>query len=372
MSIKVHAIFWSSVLFLFLGFMWLFSEVMMPFVLGFAIAYLLNPLLVRMDNYGIKRKLSVLVLLMTFLSLITVILAVILPIISREAGQFIDDLPRYMSQIWAWVQPYTVVIQDKVGPNEVDQIKESAQSYLSNALGAGKNVISSLVNGGQIVISVAITIVFTPIVAYFVMKEWVVITDWLEDMMPEHTRGTIKDLLKQINQKISGFIRGQLSVCAVLGLFYGIALSLAGLKYGFFIGLMAGLLSIIPMVGTIVGFVVSVLVALIQAYDPSTMGFDWQFVGIIVAIFVVGQILEGNVLAPKLIGDSVGLHPLWIMFSLLAGGALLGILGMLIAVPVAAIAGVLISFAILKYKSGKYYNSKGKDKKKTVKKVAKK
>ncbi len=374
MTLKMHLFFWSSLLLVFLGFVWVFGDVLMPFVLGFAIAYLLNPLLIKMDRWGVKRKLAVLLILTVFLLFITALVAVIMPVLAKEAIEFIDALPEYVSQIWAWIQPYSLMLQEKIGADDIEQIRAGAQSYLTGALGAGKNVLSGLVNGGQALASFTITLIFTPIVAYFVMKEWVAITNWLEDMMPEHSRDTIKGLLKEIDSKIAGFIRGQLSVCAVLGLFYAIALSVAGLKYGFFIGLMAGVLSIVPMVGTIIGFVVSVMVALIQVYDPVTMSVDWQLVGIVIAIFIIGQILEGNVLTPKLIGDSVGLHPLWVMFALLAGGALFGILGMLIAVPVAAIAGVLISFAIIKYKSSCYYKSNKipKDKSKNTVKLDKK
>ncbi len=175
------------------------------------------------------------------------------------------------------------------------------------------------------------------------------------------------DLLKQIDQKLSGFVRGQISVAVMLGVAYAIALTIAGLKYGFMIGLMSGLLSVIPMVGSAVGLIVSVAVAWFQAGDIV-------FVGIIAAIFIAGQVIEGNFLTPKLVGDSVGLHPLWVFFALLAGGSLLGILGMFLAVPVAAVIGVLLSFAIYKYKQSAYYLDavlEDQPKKKTPKKTPK-
>ena len=166
--------------------------------------------------------------------------------------------------------------------------------------------------------------------------------------MPRHSEGVIMGLLKQIDQKLSGFVRGQITVAVFLGVSYAIALSIAGLKYGILIGLTSGLLSVIPMVGSAIGLVVSVGVAWFQTGEIS-------FVVIIAAIFIVGQLIEGNFLTPKLVGESVGMHPLWVFFALLAGGSLLGILGMFLAVPVAAVVGVLLSFALKKYKSSAYY-----------------
>ena len=188
------------------------------------------------------------------------------------------------------------------------------------------------------------------------MKEWEHIMAWGEDLLPRDNKDTIKDLLKQIDAKISGFVRGQISVAVILGIAYAIALTIAGLKYGALIGLAAGLLSIIPMVGSAIGLVVSIVVAYFQSFDLT-------YVAIIAAIFFAGQIIEGNILSPKIVGDSVGLHPLWVFFALLAGGALFGVLGMLLAVPVAAIAGVLLAFAIMQYKSSPLYKGKSKAKK---------
>lgn len=172
-------------------------------------------------------------------------------------------------------------------------------------------------------------------------------------------------LLKQINEKLAGFIRGQISVALFLAFAYAIALTLAGLKYGLLIGIMSGLLSVIPMVGSAVGLIVSVGVAWFQTGE-------WSYVAIIAAIFLSGQLIEGNFLTPKLVGDSVGLHPLWVFFALLAGGSLLGILGMFLAVPVAAVIGVLLSYALHKYKQSAYYQGTSKNIESPKKKKSKK
>ena len=183
--------------------------------------------------------------------------------------------------------------------------------------------------------------------------------------MPRDHKKTIKRLLGEMDLKLAGFVRGQISVAVMLGVVYAIALSLAGLKYGFLIGIISGLLSIIPMVGSTVGLIASVTVAWFQAGDIT-------FVAMIGGIFIVGQLIEGNIITPKLVGDSVGLHPLWVFFALLAGGSLFGIVGMLLAVPVAAVAGVLIGFGLDRYKKSQYFRgSHGKQKTSKKKKAVK-
>ena len=180
------------------------------------------------------------------------------------------------------------------------------------------------------------------------MKEWPAIVRWVESLYPRQHAALIRSLLKQIDMKVAGFIRGQISVAFILGVIYALALTIADLDYGFLIGLGAGIFSIIPLVGSTLGLVVAAAVSWFQAGDPV-------YTGVIAAIFLGGQFIEGNFLSPKIVGDSVGLHPLWVMFALLAGGSLFGIVGMLIAVPMAAVIGVLGGFLIDRYKASPLY-----------------
>jgi predicted PurR-regulated permease PerM len=181
------------------------------------------------------------------------------------------------------------------------------------------------------------------------MKEWPNILNWAQGIVPRDHLQNVCSLANQIDKKISGFVRGQITICLALGFVYAVALSVAGLKYGFVIGIGTGVLSIIPFVGSTLGLVTSVAVAFLQT------GGDLTFVGIIACIFFAGQFIEGNFVTPKLMGDSVGLHPLWIIFALMAGGSLMGLVGMFLAVPVAASIGVLVSFGVSQYKLSPYY-----------------
>ena len=348
---RTHIIFWTCACALFILTVILFKSVLLPFVLGIAVAYLLNPAMHKFEMLGIARAPAAMMILGGFLILIITFVGIISPILYRELSQFSNDLPLYIEKFWGLMSPVTATLDNYIGNGERKSLEGILKENAGSAVGAANYIVHKIASGGQAVMDMISVAVFMPVVAYFMMKEWPSVTQWVRDLMPRHSEEVIMGLLKQIDEKLSGFVRGQITVATFLGLAYAIMLSLAGLKYGILIGLMSGLLSIIPMVGSAVGLIVSVAIAWFQAGDI-------MFVLLIAGIFIGGQIIEGNFLTPKLVGDSVGLHPLWVFFALLAGGSLLGILGMFLAVPVAAVVGVLLSFALQKYKQSAYYQEK--------------
>lgn len=361
---STHIIFWACAVTAFIATVFIFKSVLLPFVLGIAVAYLLNPLVNKMGHVGVARGPASMMILGGFMIIIISFIGIISPIIYREITQFSEDLPQYIEKIMALLVPVTEKLDQYVGGADKQSIEEVLKNNSGSAVNVAKFIFSKLAAGGQAVMDMISVTVFMPIVAYFMMKEWPSVTKWIRDLMPRHSQDTIMSLLKQIDEKLSGFVRGQISVAVILGVAYAIALSIAGLKYGLMIGLMSGLLSVIPMVGSAVGLIVSIAVAWFQAGDLV-------FVAIIGGIFIAGQVIEGNFLTPKLVGDSVGLHPLWVFFALLAGGSLLGILGMFLAVPIAAVIGVLLSFAISKYKQSPYYLDKQIEEKRALEKSKK-
>jgi len=299
----------------------------------------------------LSRSLSALLLLSIFSICILIILSVAIPVLYRELTGLAQNMPNYVDKALQMLQPYSAHWQSIIAPNgEVTNLKSLLGEYIGSAMNIAKTILNQMANGGQAVGNFLTTLIFTPIVAYFMMKEWNDIQNWIIDLFPQNHKNTMIELLKEINIKISGFIRGQIMVALSLAVIYSIALSLVGLKYGFLIGVMAGIASIIPMVGAIGGLIVGVTMAYLQ-------GGEWSFIGLIASIFIIGQIIEGNILTPKLVGDNVGLHPLWVFFSILAGGAVLGVTGMFLAVPVAAVMGVLIAFGIKTYKASLFYKA---------------
>ncbi len=367
MTTQNHILFWSFVSLAFLGFVFVFKVMLLPFVLGAAVAYLLNPLVEKLGRLKIGRGLAALLILASFIIVVVGFFAATVPVLYSELVDFSEDLPGYMEHIWALIEPFSHQLQNLMGLQNGEDLKALLGEHAGTGLNVAKQLAGSLAAGGQAAMDMLSVIVFTPVVAYFMMKEWTHMAAWMEGLMPEHSQSTIKILLRDIDAKLSGFVRGQISVAVVLGIAYAAALSIAGLKYGALIGFSAGLLSIIPMVGSTLGLLVSVAVAWFQAGE-------WSFVAIIAGIFLVGQFIEGNVLTPKLVGGSVGLHPLWVFFALLAGGSLFGIVGMLLAVPVAAVIGVLLGFGLARYKASAYFKGKSKaaPKKTVTKKAVKK
>lgn len=356
---------WSVLFLLCAGFIWLFQGILAPFVVGLIVAYFLNPPVNALTMKGLNRSVASIILLLGFVVLVTSALLVVAPLVAREIAALAQDFPAYLDQLVQWLEPHIAQAQTYLGQTETADIKAFLQDHIGTAANVSSTLLSGLLAGGNAFAGFVSFLIFMPIVAFFLMKDWPKMVEYVFDLLPRAHEKTVKDLLKQIDEKLSSFVRGQLSVIVILAFGYAIALTLAGLKYGFLIGFMAGLLSIIPMFGTIVGIFVGVIVAWFQSGD-------WTFVLLIAGIFVGGQVLEGNVLTPKLVGDSVGLHPLWVFFAILAGGSLLGPLGMLIAVPVAAVAGVIFAYGMKRYKDSALYKSKPKSKAKPRKAKAKK
>lgn len=352
---RTKAYFWLGALLTVIGFVWIFNGILTPFVLGAIIAYLLNPLVKFFARESIPRWLSSGGILLMFIFFLLVVLALVIPPLTREAIALAKALPDYIDRAAQYLAPYVGWVQARLGDGATQDLPTLIKENISGFMTGAGGVLVGIKAGGVAAASAITTLVLTPLVAFFMMKDWPRITRWVNDLYPRQYETMIKDLWTQIDRKLAGFIRGQLLVAFFLGLGYAIALTIAGLNYGFLIGVIAGILSIIPLVGSTIGLLTSVIVAYIQT------GGEWGYVAIIGGIFIVGQIIEGNILSPKLLGDNVGMHPLWVMFALLAGGSLFGIVGMLIAVPVAAIVGVLVGFFIQQYKKSPLYQPRKGD-----------
>ncbi len=348
MTFKAVYAFWVFIAVIFFVLLWLFKPVLTPFVIGIAIAYLLNPLMNRLVQLRLSRRLAALLILFVFFSLLTIVMIITIPMMIREATQLAQALPGICTMVETAVQPYIERVHQIFGSVVPIDWMGYAEKYLSQALSFGAGFAANIASNSLAAIGAIMTALLIPIASYFLMKDWPRIVGWVKDLIPPSSRNTVEGLLLKMDSKISGFIRGQIALCALLGFVYAIVLTLAGLNSGFLIGIMTGILSIIPYVGSTIGLVLSLGIAWFQSSDMT-------YVATIAAIFFVGQFIEGNFVAPKLVGDSVGLHPLWVIFALLSGGTLYGIVGMFLAIPIAAILSVLIGFAIERYRESSFY-----------------
>ena len=345
--------FWLAALAAFIGFLWLFSGILLPFIMGMALAYVLDPLADRLERAGMSRLWATITILLLAVVIFTTALLVIIPVLARQMADFIDHLPGYIARLHELTAAlFQTRIAQFLGAGDLNSTVEDILKQSAGFLGT---LAASVFSGGRAILNIFSLFVITPVVAFYLLYDWDRMIAKIDDWIPRDHVETVRQVARDINKTLAGFIRGQGSACLVLGLFYAISLTLVGLNFGFLIGSVAGLISFIPYVGTIVGFVLSVGVALVQFWP------DWIWVAVVVGVFAVGQFLEGNFLQPRLVGPKVGLHPVWLMFALFAFGSLFGFVGMLVAVPATAAIGVLVRFGIGRYKQSGIYAGHGGD-----------
>ena len=345
---------WGIAFVVFLALLWVLQDVLLPFVVGMALAYFLDPVVERLAAKRMPRWAAVLCVLGSFVLVFVLLIMLAVPLIKQQVTDLIAAIPQYAQRIQAFAGPLLADITAQISNEDVDRLREAAGNYAGSVLSWIGGLIEGIVTSTAAIANLLSVMVITPIVAFYMLKDWHRITGAIHGLMPKQHAGTIRQILADIDTTLAGFVRGQLTVCFILGLYYAIGLSLAGLNFGFVIGLTSGLLSFIPFVGSGFGLIASVGVAAFQFQDPT-------MVAIIAAIFLFGQLVEGNFLTPRLVGGSVGLHDVWIIFALMVGGSLFGFMGMLLAVPVAAIIGVLIRFFVGRYKASSLYNGTGDD-----------
>jgi predicted PurR-regulated permease PerM len=344
--------FWLMTLLVLVCTLYLLRDMLLPFVAGMAIAYFLDPVADRLESVGAPRWLAATCVLLFFVLILVLAIVLLVPLIQSQIVQLVDALPQIVNWVNTIGIPTIERMLTKLSVENVERLKNAVNSFAGDAVSWLGTVLRGIVTGGFALFDVLTLLFITPVVAFYLLRDWDLMITTIHRCLPRQHVPTILGQVNEIDDTLAGFVRGQATVCLILGLFYGVALSVFGLNFGLVIGSIAGLLSFIPYVGSMVGFVASVGVALVQ-YET------WTPVLIVVAIFVVGQAVEGNFLTPKLVGEKVGLHPVWVMFALLAGGSLFGFLGVLLAVPVAAVIGVLTRFALQQYIASPYYAEPG-------------
>ena len=337
MTIQRQLRFWLIGFVVFFALLWLLRGILLPFVAGMAVAYFLDPICDRLEGLGLSRTLATTILTLGFLLVIVGGLLLLLPAIVGQLAGFVERLPAYLEALREQIIELLARVEAKVAPSVIEKLKASLAGSAEQIFSWSTALVGRLISGGVAIANLISLVVITPVVAFYLLRDWDRLVEKIDGWLPKDHADVIRAQLREIDQTLAGFVRGQSTVCVILAVFYMVGLSLAGLDFALLIGLVAGLLTFIPFVGSMTGLVASVGMALVQ-FD------DWLRIAIVAGIFFVGQALEGNFLTPKLVGDRVGLHPVWVIFALLAGGFLFGFVGVLLAVPVAAVIGVLLRF----------------------------
>ncbi|WP_363349083.1 AI-2E family transporter [Methylocystis echinoides] len=360
LSLERQLMLWGVSLLILAVILYLLSPVLAPFVAGTALGYLLDPVADRLQRWGASRLGAALLLLSGFVAFVVTAVVVLLPILTHQLAGFLTALPGYLQTLHGLVLDWSTRFSSQY-------FKDFLEKYGLGGAGANLDVekyfndlvsqsavlvgdfVKSLLLRGYALINVISLIVITPVVAFYMLLDWDHMVHIIDDLVPPRHRADVRMLARDINRALAGFVRGQSLVCLFLGVWYAVGLSAIGLNFGFLIGVISGVLSFVPYVGSLTAFVLSIIIAIVQAWPQINLPIE------AVAIVTTGLIMDGYVLSPRLVGASVGLHPVWIMFALLAFGALFGFTGLIVAVPAAAALGAVMRFLAGRYRASALY-----------------
>lgn len=350
MSREQRILVWLAALFLFGLFLHLLSDMLLPFVVGITVAYFFDPVADRLERMGLSRTLATASILLGFFLAATGIVVLLFPLLQNQVASLVKVIPNLVDWLRDFLTPVFEQMRTDFSAKTVADIKSAIGDYAGTMLKWSSTLIADIWSGGLAVLNILSLILIMPLVAFYLLRDWDKLVAKIDGWLPRDAAPMIREQVKKIDDTLAGFVRGQASVCLALAVFYAIGLTLTGLNAGILIGIAAGMLAVIPYIGAFVGLVIGISVAIAQFQQ------DWASILFVVGVFIIGQTLESYVFTPRLVGGRVGLSPIWIIFAMLAGGSLFGLTGVLIALPVAAVAGVLVRFGLERYLESDFYH----------------
>jgi len=349
MRIERQVLFWLTAAVLLVLVIALLRPILLPFVAGIVIAYFVNPAADRLTRWGLPRWLAAVLIVTAFVCAIAAALVFLVPLLLTQAQEFAVALPEELARLrallesWARVQLGSRYADFETG---LDRASQALSDNWANLAGA---LAGSLWSQGLALFNFLSLLLVTPLVVFYVLIDWYPMLAKIDSWLPREHAPTLRRLASDINAAVSAFIRGQGTVCLVLALYYALCLTAAGLKYGLLVGLGTGLMSFVPFVGWALGLITATTIAVVQFWP------DVVPILIVVGVFIGAQVLDAGFLSPNIVGSKIGLHPVWLIFSLFVFSYLFGFVGVLVAVPIAAAVGVLVRFAISAYLSSGVY-----------------
>jgi len=333
--------------------LWLLAPVLMPFAAAAALAYLGDPLADRLERAGLKRMWAATIVFVTIMLAVVGVLLLLIPFVLHQVERLLANLPRYgewlQFTVWPWAQVHLHLDPEMFDP---ERVLATLKGNAGSIGGVATTLLGKLSSGGLGIAMWLTNLVLIPVVAFYLLRDWDVLVARLDALLPRAVQPTVAHLARESDRILGAFVRGQLLVMLALGVFYGTGLGIAGLGVGPLIGMVAGLLSFVPYLGFVIGFGAALVAALVQFGDAG-------HVLAVCGVFAVGQLLEGYVLTPKLVGDKIGLHPVAVMFAVLAGGYLFGFLGVLLALPAASVIMVVARYLAERYRLSELYRRTG-------------
>ncbi|WP_438991274.1 AI-2E family transporter [Lentibacter sp.] len=343
--------YWGIFTLVFCLALWFLGDVILPFVLGGAIAYFLDPVADKLEKMGLSRAIATTVITLGAVLIFVILALLVVPVMVEQAVSLFNTAPSLFADLQHFLTERFPSLMDSDST-----LRTSLIAVGETVKERGGELLQSVLSSAMSIINLVMLLVIVPVVAFYLLFDWDRMVAAIDDILPRDHAPVIRALASDVDRTMASFIRGMGTVCLILGSYYALALMLVGLQFGLIVGFVAGLLTFIPYLGAILGGVLAIGLALFQFWG------DWLSLGLVALVFVIGQVIEGNVLTPKLVGKSIGLHPVWLIFALSVFGTLFGFVGMLVAVPVAAALGVLARFVLVSYKESKLYQGlEGKD-----------
>ncbi|WP_146590857.1 AI-2E family transporter [Puniceibacterium confluentis] len=336
--------YWGIATLVFAVALWYLGNVLLPFLVGGAIAYFLDPVADRLERLGFSRALATATITLVALLIFVLLMLLVVPLLIQQTGQLINTAPQLFNNLQTFLAERFPNLLDEGGV-----VRETLVSIGNTIRDRGGELLNTALSSAASILNIVVLFIIVPVVAVYLLLDWDRMVARIDELLPRDHAPTIRHLASEIDNTLASFIRGMGTVCLILGTYYALALMLVGLQFGLVVGFVAGLITFIPYVGALVGGALAIGLGLFQFWG------DWLSLGLVAGIFVLGQVIEGNVLTPKLVGNSVGLHPVWLIFALSVFGTLFGFVGMLIAVPMAAALGVIARFAVARYKGSSLY-----------------
>lgn len=336
--------YWGFAAVIFFVLLWALGDVLVPFLLGGAIAYFLDPVADKLERLGASRVLATAIITLVALLLFVLMALLVIPTLVNQSVQLFNTAPDLAKNFGTFLTERFPSLLDSDST-----LRQSLDSLAATVQERGGELVTTALSSAASLINIAVLFVIVPVVSVYLLLDWDNMVARIDELLPRDHAPTIRKLAGQIDNTLASFIRGMGTVCLILGAYYAIALMLVGLQFGLVVGFVAGLITFIPYLGALIGGALAIGLGLFQFWG------DWVSLGLVAGIFVIGQVIEGNFLTPKLVGNSVGLHPVWLILALSVFGTLFGFVGMLVAVPVAAALGVITRFAVQQYQDSMLY-----------------
>ncbi len=348
-SVDPYYLWWLIIGCVGIALIYLLSPILTPFLLAAVIAYICNPLVTRMAARKIPRTMGTILVMLLLLSLSAALVLIMVPLFEKEASRLIIKIPAYLEMLREGVIPW---LEAHLGVNlnpDIDMLKHAMTEHWQSAGGVAAKMLPSLTSGGMAVVEFLMNLLLVPVVLFYILRDWELLIQQIDGIIPRYWYKQVSQLARETDRILAQFLRGQLSVILLMSICYITGLWLVGLEFALPIGLLAGILVFVPYLGMIVGLLLATFAAMMQFHE-------WSCVMPVWIVFAIGQLLEGMVITPWLVGDRVGLHPVVVIFSLLAFGQLFGFFGILLALPVSAVLLVWLRHIRQQYLESNLYN----------------